>query len=120
MPEWEFLNQVAKRSGCKILLDVNNIFVNASNHHFSALDYLAGIDPQAVAEIHLAGHEENANTLIDTHSRPVIPEVWQLYQQALQRFGATPTLIEWDNDIPEFSVLAAEAQQAQKYLDVLA
>jgi len=119
MPEWVFLNQVAKRSGCGILLDINNVFVNACNHHFSAVDYLMAITPTAVKEIHLAGHEYVNNTVIDTHSCAIIPSVWQLYELALQRFGPVPTLIEWDNNIPEFSVLAKEAQQAQHYLDQL-
>jgi uncharacterized protein (UPF0276 family) len=119
MPEWVFLNQVAKRSGCHILLDINNIFVNAGNHHFSAIDYLMAIDKTAVKEIHLAGHEFFDGTLIDTHGCAVIPAVWQLYESALQRFGPVPTLIEWDNNIPEFSVLKKEARQAQDYLDKL-
>lgn len=117
MPEWVFLNTVAERTGCGILLDVNNIYVSACNHGFDAGDFLAGIAPRHVAEMHLAGFEIQSGLLIDTHSRPVCTEVWALYQAALQRFGAVPTLIEWDQDIPEFSVLQAEAACAERYLE---
>lgn len=116
MPEWVFLNAVAERTGCGILLDVNNIYVSACNHGFDAHDFLAGIAPQHIAEMHLAGFEIQSGLLVDTHSRPVCTEVWALYQAALARFGAVPTLIEWDQDIPEFSVLQAEAARAEHYL----
>lgn len=122
MPEWEFLAEVARRSDCDILLDVNNIFVSASNHGFSALDYLSAIPGERIGEIHLAGYETDTGEpadedfLVDTHSRPVSEPVWALYEEALQRFGPKPTLIEWDNDIPTLSVLLAEARKAQKLL----
>lgn len=124
MPEWEFIAEVARRSDCDILLDVNNIFVSASNHGFSALDYLRAIPGERVGEIHLAGYETDEGEpadedfLVDTHSRPVSDAVWTLYAQALKRFGPKPTLIEWDNDIPALSVLLAEAGKAQALLDV--
>ncbi len=123
MPEWEFLAEVARRSDCDILLDVNNIFVSASNHGFSPLDYLRAIPGQRVAEIHLAGYETDEGEpadedfLVDTHSRPVSEAVWDLYSEALKRFGPKPTLIEWDNDIPALSALLAEAAKAQALLD---
>lgn len=121
MHEWEFLAQVARRTGCRLLLDINNIYVSAVNHGFKAADFLAGIPQGFVGEMHLAGYEvveeDEEEMLIDTHSRPVYPAVWDLYEAALQRFGVTPTLIEWDQDIPEFETLRAEANKAQAYLN---
>jgi uncharacterized protein len=117
MPEWAFVAEVARRTGCGILLDVNNIYVSARNHGFDAADFLAGIPVDRVMEIHLAGHEEIDGLLIDTHSRPVDPAVWDLYRLALDRFGPVPTLIEWDQDIPELEVLLAEAERAQQHLE---
>lgn len=121
MYEWEFLAQVVRRTGCQILLDINNIHVSARNHRFNENDFLAGIPVGFVGEIHLAGYEVveegDDELLIDTHSRPVYPEVWALYQKALERFGAIPTLIEWDQDIPPLQTLQAEAEKAQAYLD---
>jgi uncharacterized protein len=117
MPEWVFMAEVARRTGCGLLLDVNNIHVSACNHGLSTADFLAGIPVAAVAEIHLAGFEEVDGLLVDTHSRPVHPAVWDLYQAALRRFGPVPTLIEWDQDMPGFEVLLAEAARAQGYLD---
>lgn len=119
MPEWVFVAEVARRTGCKLLLDVNNIHVSACNHGFDAMDFLAGIPVDMVTEIHLAGYEEVDGLLVDTHSRPVYPRVWELYRAALERFGAIPTLIEWDQDIPPLEVLLAEAAQAQAYLDAV-
>ena len=116
IPEWEFLAEVARRSGCRILCDVNNIYVNAMNHGFDADRYLAALPPDAVAEIHLAGHEREGSCLIDTHGAPVAPEVWALYQDAIARFGPVPTLIEWDTDIPELARLLGEAATANAIL----
>lgn len=113
LPEWEFVAEVAKRTGCGILLDVNNIHVSARNLGFDPLDFLAAIPPASVGEIHLAGYEEEGGLLVDTHSRPVQPAVWELYGEALARFGPRPTLIEWDNDIPPLDVLLAEANKAE-------
>jgi uncharacterized protein (UPF0276 family) len=118
MPEWIFVAEVARRTGCGLLLDVNNIYVSACNHGFSADEFLAGIPVSAVAEIHLAGYEEMEGLLVDTHSRPVWPAVWDLYVRALSRFGPVPTLIEWDQDIPDFATLQAEAAKAQALLDI--
>lgn len=119
MPEWVFVAETARRTGCGLLLDVNNIHVSAVNHGFAAEDFLSAIPVAQVKEIHLAGYEETDGLLIDTHSRPVHPEVWALYRAALERFGPVPSLIEWDQDIPELELLMAEAAKAQACLDAL-
>ena len=117
IPEWEFVAAVARRTGCKLLCDVNNIHVNAVNHGFDAEAYLAALPPEAVAEIHLAGFETTPTCLIDTHGTPVAPAVWALYGKAIARFGPVPTLIEWDTDIPPLATLLAEAATAQAILE---
>ncbi|MEP7245023.1 MAG: DUF692 domain-containing protein [Gammaproteobacteria bacterium] len=121
IPEWEFLAALAQRSGCGLLLDVNNVYVNAMNHGFDALEYLKHIPAHAVREMHLAGHSirrfgERA-VLIDTHDGPVCDAVWDLYRVALERFGPVPTLIEWDSQIPALSVLAGEARKAEQMME---
>jgi hypothetical protein len=117
IPEWEFVAAVSQRTGCGVLLDVNNIYVSARNHGFDAQTYLKAIPPGSVAEIHLAGYEEEEDgLLIDTHSRPVYEPVWALYADALARFGPVATLIEWDNDIPALDALVAEADKAERLL----
>jgi uncharacterized protein len=118
IPEWEFLAETARASGCGILLDVNNIHVNAKNHGFDALRYLDAIPARAVEEIHLAGYEDAGGLLIDTHGARVFPEVWRLYEAAIARFGARPTLVEWDTDIPELDVLLDEASKANAILEL--
>jgi uncharacterized protein (UPF0276 family) len=117
IPECEFVAAVAARTGCRLLVDVNNIYVNARNHGIDADAYLAAIPAAIVAEIHLAGFDASGPCLVDTHGAPVAPEVWSLYERALERFGRVPTLIEWDTDIPDFAVLQREAATAQSYLD---
>jgi len=117
LTEGAFVAAVAVRTGCKLLVDVNNIYVNARNHGIDADAYLAAIPPAAVAEIHLAGFDASGPCLIDTHGAPVAPEVWLLYERALARFGPVATLIEWDTDIPDFAVLQREAATAQSYLE---
>ncbi|MEP7180554.1 MAG: DUF692 domain-containing protein [Betaproteobacteria bacterium] len=117
IPEWEFVAAVARRTGCKLLCDVNNIHINAVNHGFDADAYLAALPPAAIAEIHLAGFDASGPCLIDTHGAPVAPEVWALYARAIARFGPQPTLIEWDTDIPAFAVLEREAATAQSMLE---
>jgi uncharacterized protein len=117
IPEWEFMTAVAKRTGCGILCDVNNIAVSAHNHGWDASTYLAALPPAAIGEIHLAGHSvrplpDGGTLRIDDHASPVIAEVWALYAQALARFGPVPTLIEWDNDVPPLDVLLGEAAKA--------
>lgn len=115
-PEWEFLAELSRRTGCQILLDVNNIHVSAVNHGFDPSTYLRGIPCDAVGEIHLAGFEEVDDFLFDSHSRPVQDVVWGLYAEALRRFGPIATLIEWDNDIPALETLLAEAQKADRQM----
>jgi len=117
IPEWEFLGELAARTGCGILCDVNNIYVSAHNHGWDAIVYLDALPIGSIGEIHLAGHSvrtlENGRTvLIDDHGSRVIPEVWALYEQALKRFGAVPSLIEWDTDVPALDVLLDEAAGA--------
>lgn len=123
MSEPEFLNSVCHRTGCALLLDVNNIYVNALNArlHDENVDvmaqcrqYLDAIEPQTVGEIHLAGHCALDDIVIDDHGSRVREPVWELYTYALQRFGRVPTLIEWDTDVPELEVLLAEAQRAEQ------
>ncbi len=116
MPEWDFLVAVAQQSGCGILLDINNIYVSACNHGFSAKTYIDAIPPERVGEMHLAGFETCEDFLIDTHGQPVHAPVWTLYEYALERFGPRPTLIEWDADIPSLAELQGEAAQAERRL----
>lgn len=115
--EWEFLNEVARRSGCGILLDINNIYVNSKNHNFDALQYIQNISPEKVGQFHLAGHTDMGTYLFDTHSKPIIEPVWELYRAALERFGHISTLIEWDEDIPDWSRLMEERGRAKKIYD---
>jgi uncharacterized protein (UPF0276 family) len=117
IPEWEFVAAVARATGCGILLDVNNIYVNAVNHRFDPLRYLEAIPVETVQEIHLAGFDSNGECLVDTHGKPVCDAVWALYREALERFGKIPTLIEWDTDIPELSVLLEEARKSDAILE---
>ena len=114
MSEWEFLNEIARRADCHILLDVNNIFVSAHNHQFEPVEYLNGIDVDRVMQFHLAGHSYNGEMIIDTHDHEVCDPVWVLYEKALKRFGAVSTMIERDDNIPEFPELRAELAIAEK------
>ncbi len=113
MTEWEFLNEVAKRSGCNILLDINNIYVSARNHNFSTQDYLNGISKEKVRQFHLAGHTDYGDYVIDTHDHPVADPVWALYKDALKRFGMISTMIERDDNIPPLNDLLAELEVAK-------
>lgn len=112
--EWEFLNAIAEQADCFILLDINNIYVSSVNHHFDPLDYLNAMPVHRVRQFHLAGHKNCGDYIIDTHDAPIIDGVWSLYEQAVKRFGRVATMIERDDDIPEFPVLFAELQQAKK------
>jgi uncharacterized protein (UPF0276 family) len=114
MTEWEFLNEVAKRSGCNILLDINNIYVSARNHNFSTQDYLNGISKDKVRQFHLAGHTDYGDYVIDTHDHPVADPVWALYKDALKRFGMISTMIERDDNIPPLNDLLAELEVAKR------
>jgi uncharacterized protein (UPF0276 family) len=116
--ETEFLAEVVRRTGCGLLLDVNNVFVSATNHGFDPFAYLAAFPLRHVGEIHLAGYadatdDEGAPLLIDAHNSPVRATVWSLYEETVRRLGPTPTLIEWDNDVPQWPILAAEARRAE-------
>ncbi len=120
IPEPEFLAEVARRSGCGLLLDVNNIYVTAVNHGLDASAYLAALPADVVGEIHLAGHcrrqIEDQELLIDDHGSQVSESVWALYREALALVGAKPTLVEWDTALPELAVLLGEAAKADRYL----
>jgi len=122
MSETDFICAVARRTGCGLLLDVNNVFVSATNHGFSPRGYLSDFPLGLVGEIHLAGHDEQRDDegdplIIDSHDRPVADAVWRLFEGVIERAGAIPTLIEWDSEIPEWPRLAAEAAAAQAILD---
>jgi uncharacterized protein len=121
MAEPHFLAELARRTGCGLLCDVNNIYVSAWNVGLDAGSYLDALPVPAIGEIHLAGHAANdadgRTILIDDHGSPVTAPVWKLYQRALERFGSVPTLIEWDTDIPELSVLLGEASVANRLLE---
>jgi uncharacterized protein len=118
MAEWEFLAALAGESGCGLLLDVNNVYVNAHNHDLDAHAFIGALPMSAVQEIHLAGHARNAgdgrDILIDTHGSHVCEEVWALYEIAVRRFANVPALVEWDTDIPRLEVLVAEAARADR------
>ncbi len=116
MTEWEFYIEVVTRADALMLFDVNNIYVSAQNHSFDAMNYLNAIPPERVKEMHLAGYEDKGTHLLDTHGYPVHPPVWELYKQAIERFGKIPTLIEWDNNIPDFPTLLHEAEKASLIL----
>jgi len=121
IPEWEFLAEVAARSDCGILLDVNNVYVNSVNHGFDPESFLRAMPADRVAEIHLAGFTERdadgARLLIDTHDHPVAHDVWRLFERAIGRFGPVPSLVEWDSALPPLAVLVDQAGQAQRILD---
>jgi hypothetical protein len=114
MTEWEFLREVAERADCAILLDINNIYVSSVNHGFDPLAYLAAIPPHRVRQFHLAGHSDLGGHLIDTHDHPIVEPVWNLYAAALARFGAVPTMIERDDNIPELAELVSELDIARE------
>jgi uncharacterized protein (UPF0276 family) len=122
MSETDFIRAVAQRTGCGLLLDVNNVFVSATNHGYAALDYLSDFPLAQVGEIHLAGHAEQRDDegdllLIDSHDGPVGDAVWKLYEIVVSRCGPIPTLVEWDSKIPDWPVLQREAVAAKAILD---
>jgi uncharacterized protein (UPF0276 family) len=113
LTEWDFLREVAERADCLILLDVNNIYVSSVNHEFDALTYLQAIPAERVQQIHLAGHENHGDYLIDTHDHPVPDPVWKLYAAALRHCGPVATMIERDDNIPPLAELVLELEQAR-------
>ena len=122
MSETDFIRGVARRTGCGLLLDISNVFVSATNHGFSPLQYVSDFPLACVGEIHLAGHAEQTDDgdeplLIDSHDRPVADAVWQLFEAVVGRCGPIPTLIEWDSNVPDWRTLKAEAAAAQAILD---
>jgi hypothetical protein len=112
MTEWEFLIAVARRAGCKILLDVNNIYVSAMNHRFAPETYVDAIPAELVAQMHLGGYSDMGAFLFDTHSRAPTDPVWELYRRAIRRMPEAPVLIEWDEDVPDWNGLEAQAVKA--------
>jgi uncharacterized protein (UPF0276 family) len=121
MPEHCFLAEVTQRTGCGVLLDVNNLYVNHCNHGTSPEAFIAGLPADAVGEIHLAGHTiqdyDGVRIVVDTHDTRVCPAVWALYEHAVDRFGCVPTLIEWDSSLPELDVLLDEARRADRIME---
>jgi uncharacterized protein (UPF0276 family) len=115
MSEWEFLDAMARRTGCELLLDVNNIYVSATNHGFDPLDFLAGIPADRVRQVHLAGHSQGKDLLIDTHDSAVSNEVWSLYAHAISLLGPVATMIERDDDIPPLADLLMELSLARGF-----
>lgn len=117
MPEWEFLNIIAKQADCWMLLDVNNVYVSATNHDYNPYEYIHQIDAKRVKQYHIAGYAEKDKYLFDTHSEKIHEPVWLLFKEALKVVGKNPTLIEWDGQIPKFIELAEEASKAQNLMD---
>ena len=113
MKEWDFVAEIAERADCGLLLDCNNVYVSAKNHGFDPAQYIDAMPADRVVQMHLAGHTDKGTYLLDTHSDHVSDEVWALYRRAIERCGAVTTLIEWDDDIPAWDVLAAEAERAR-------
>jgi len=116
MTEWEFLTEVVERADCGILFDVNNVYVSSVNHEFDPMEYVNYVPAHRVAQIHIAGHSKYEKYILDTHDHPVIDPVWDLYARAIERCGPTPTLLEWDEHIPSFEEVHAEALKANRYL----
>src|SRR6201991_3830530 len=117
MTEWEFLNEVVELADCGILLDVNNIYVSSQNHNFDPHTYVNSVPAERVAQIHIAGHSKFEKYILDTHDHPVLDPVWGLYARAIERCGPTATLLEWDDSIPSFDEVHAEALKANQYLN---
>jgi uncharacterized protein (UPF0276 family) len=117
MTEWEFLNEVVEAADCGILLDVNNIYVSSQNHGFDPAEYVNSVPAERVAQIHIAGHSKFEKYILDTHDHPVLPPVWALYARAIERCGPTATLLEWDDNIPSFEEVHAEAMKAATFLN---
>lgn len=114
MTEWDFLVEIMRKSGCYILLDVNNIFVSSVNHQFNPMDYINAMPAERVAQIHLAGHSNHGDYIIDTHDAPVIQPVWDLYAATIKRLGRVSTMIERDDNMPPLEELLAEINYAKR------
>jgi hypothetical protein len=123
MKEYEYINKAIEKTGCGILLDLNNIFVNFKNHGHCPYEYVDNIEASNIGEVHLAGHSickvENHEIRIDTHSKPVCDEVWELYKHLIKTKGCFPTLIEWDLEIPKLNTLLSEVKKANLILNSL-
>jgi hypothetical protein len=115
IPEWDFLAEVARRADCGILLDVNNVYVSATNHGFDASEYLRAMPVDRVAQLHLAGHQDLGTHLLDTHDAAVPDPVWALYRDVVRRFGRVSTLVEWDDHIPPLDEVLAQAEKARAF-----
>ena len=113
LTEWEFIAELARRADCEILLDVNNVYVSAFNHEFDALAFIRAMPRERVRQFHLAGHTHNGSHIVDTHDHPIVPDVWQLYAEAVRLFPGVPTMIERDANIPSYAELLAELDQAR-------
>ncbi|CZI61788.1 TPA: DUF692 domain-containing protein [Legionella pneumophila] len=114
MSEWDFILEIVKQSGCYLLLDVNNVYVSSFNHQFDPMNYINSMPPGRVAQIHLAGHTNHGDYIIDTHNAPVIEPVWDLYEATIQRLGPVSTMIERDDNMPDFSELLSEINHAKR------
>jgi uncharacterized protein (UPF0276 family) len=113
MREWEFLARMSEEGDCGLLLDINNIYVSAFNHGYDARDYIDAIPADRIVQIHLAGHQNFGTHIIDTHDHPVLDDVWELYRYTIQTKGIITTMVEWDDNIPEFDILTAELDKAR-------
>lgn len=113
MTEWEFMTAVAEKADCLLLFDVNNAFVNAFNHEFSAMDFINGLPPERVQQFHIAGHDHQGTHIIDTHDHEIVEGVWALYEASVRRFGAVSTLIERDDNIPNITEMLQELEHAK-------
>ncbi len=117
MTEWEFLTELTRRSGCSILLDLNNVLVSSFNHGFDPAEYLAGIPGDRVWQFHLANHTDRGHWKLDSHLGPVPEEVWASYEATLRRFGPISSLVEWDEQVPEWEVLRGQQREAKRRAD---
>jgi len=116
MTEWEFLTEVVERADCGILLDVNNIYVSSRNHGFDPYDYVNHVPHHRVGQMHIAGHTKFEKYILDTHDHPVLDPVWKLYAHAIRKCGVTATLLEWDDKIPSFEEVHAEALKSKEFV----
>ena len=119
MPEWEFVKEIIQRADCLLLLDVNNIYVSSVNHEFNPIDYIAAIPSHRIYQIHLAGHSDMGDYIIDTHDHDVIDPVWDLYAEAIRQHGLISTMIERDDNIPPLSELLTELDKARKIAETI-